>query len=166
METKDGALVFLALLSIALFTTLAYSVWHNGNEIVQLQAELQKVKESVRQKLPAVEEMKLMPTHNHLRRSTEQAGGSDVHKLEAAQSELEHNKRSAKPAAAVQLLTNALSEIVGGQLEAFLDCDTDDNNTKCTIEPGPKGERGPIGQRGDKGDIGEQGSSGHRRTRF
>ena len=88
MEAKDGALVFLALLSVALFTILAYSVWHNGSEIAQLQAELQKVKESVGQEgrtsyppvkvglaateLPAMEELKLMPMHNQLRRSTEQ----------------------------------------------------------------------------------------------
>ena len=49
METKDGALVFLALLSVALFTILAYSVWHNRGEMAQLQAELQKVKESMGQ---------------------------------------------------------------------------------------------------------------------
>lgn len=29
--------------------TLSFSVWHNGSEIAQLQAELQKVKEFVRQ---------------------------------------------------------------------------------------------------------------------
>ena len=41
MEMRDGTLLFLALLLVALFTTLAYSFWHNGS---QLQAELQKVK--------------------------------------------------------------------------------------------------------------------------
>ena len=45
METKDGAVVFLVLLSVALFTTLAYSVWLNGSEIAQLQAELQNVRQ-------------------------------------------------------------------------------------------------------------------------
>ena len=41
MEIRDGTLLFLALLLVTLFTTLAYSFWHNGS---QLQAELQKVK--------------------------------------------------------------------------------------------------------------------------
>ena len=174
METKDGAVIFLALLSLALFTTLAYSVWHNGTEIAQLQAELQNVKESVGQEestsqnaashLPAkvglaLAEVPAMPMHNRLRRSTKYAGGSAIHRLTAAQSELKRSRRSAEPGT-VQLLADALSEIVGGELEALLDCDTDDNSTKCTIEPGPKGDRGPIGLRGDKGDTGEQGSTG------
>ena len=58
----------------------------------------------------------------------------------------------------VQLLTTALSHIVEGQLEALLDCD---NETKCTIEPGPKGMQGEIGQRGPKGEMGEKGQLGH-----
>ena len=175
METKDGAVVFLVLLSVALFTTLAYSVWHNGSEIAQLQAELQMVKDSVGQEestsqnaashppvkaglagaeLPAMDGLKLMPMHNQLRRSTEQESGSAILKLAIALSGLN------EPSSAVQLLTDALSEIVGGELKTLLDCDTDDNGTKYTIEPGPKGDSGPIGQRGDKGDTGEQGSIG------
>ena len=175
METKDCAVVFLALISVALFTTLAYSVWHNGSEIAQLQAELQKVKDSVGQKEStsqsaashllglAVSELHAMPMHNRLRRSTKQAGGSTIRipKLAAAQSELKRSRRSAEPGT-VQLLTDALSEIVGGELEALLDCDTHDNSTKCTIEPGSKGDRGPIGLRGEKGDTGEQGRIGPR----
>ena len=179
METKDGAVVFLVLLSVALFTTLAYCVWHNGSEIAQLQAELQKVKESVGQKestsqsaashlpadeglgmaeLPAMENVNLI----HQLRTNEHVGGSAIHKLAAALSELKRSRRNAEPPATVQLLTDALSEIVGGELEALLNCDTDDNGTKCTIEPGPKGDRGPIGQRGEKGDTGEQGRIGPR----
>jgi len=176
METKDGALVFLALLSVALFTILAFSVCHNRGEIAQLQAELQqKVKESVGQRestsqsatshppvkvglaateLPAMEELKLIPMHNQLRRSTEYNDGSAILKLAIALSGLN------EPSSAVQLLIDALSEIVGGELEALLDCNTDNNNTKCTIEPGPKGDRGPIGLRGEKGDTGEKGSIG------
>ena len=165
METKDGALVFLALLSVALFAILAYSVWHNRGEMAQLQAELQKVKESVVQgestsqsatshppvkvglaatELPDMEELKLIPMHNQLRRSTEYNDGSAVLKLAVALSGLN------EPSSAVQLLIDALSEIVGGELEALLDCNTDNNNTKCTIEPGPKGDRGPIGLQGEK----------------
>ena len=47
--------------------------------------------------------------------------------------------------------------MVEAQLEAYLGCD---NESKCTIEPGPKGMQGEIGQRRPKGDQGRRGETG------
>ncbi len=56
--------------------------------------------------------------------------------------------------------------IVRRQLEAHLNCSTD-QETKCTIEPGPKGDpglpgpQGETGAQGPKGDSGEEGEQGY-----
>ncbi len=59
-----------------------------------------------------------------------------------------------------------VAQIVRAELEAHLNCSTDEE-TKCTIEPGPKGDpgppgpQGPTGTQGVKGETGEQGTQGY-----
>ncbi len=63
-------------------------------------------------------------------------------------------------------LRHWIIEILRAELEAHLNCSTDEY-TKCTIEPGPKGEpgtpgpQGPIGAQGVKGERGVQGAQGY-----
>ena len=185
MEVKDSAVAFLTFLSVALFVALACSVWHNASCIAQLQTELQKVKDSRKLQFttenavhcpPGQDEhttaepltMEEMETHDRIRKKDKPdshsiIASSAIHKLAAALIEPRHSKRSADPSIAHSLahsLAETISTIVQGHLEALLYCSSDDNGTKCTIEPGPKGDPGSIGQRGEKGDTGEQGPIG------
>ncbi len=63
-------------------------------------------------------------------------------------------------------LRDWIIETVRAELEAHLNCSTDDE-TECTIEPGPKGDTGSpgpqglTGAQGVKGERGEQGTQGH-----
>ncbi len=57
----------------------------------------------------------------------------------------------------MQIDLNAV--IVQRQLEAHLNCSTDEK-TKCTIEPGPKGDLGPPGPQGETGAQGPKGDRG------
>ncbi len=49
--------------------------------------------------------------------------------------------------------------IIQRQLEAHLNCSTDEE-TKCTIEPGPKRDLGPPGPQGETGAQGLKGDRG------
>ena len=47
---------------------------------------------------------------------------------------------------ATEILINALTEIIERKLVSYMNCDKNENNhTKCTLKPGPKGEPGPEG---------------------
>ncbi len=51
------------------------------------------------------------------------------------------------------LIDDIIVQIVQRQLEAHLNCSTDEE-TKCTIEPGPKGDPGPPRAQGEAGAQG------------
>jgi len=167
MEVKDGALVFLALLSALLFGCLAFSVMHNANQIAELKAQQQKIEE---------EYAHLIKLANDATAVLQQSAANSPNTARMGEKNnpsyrLRRNAETptingtGSPTSAVSLLTQALSEIVNRQLNDYLDCDSLENESRCTIEPGPKGDRGepgPSGQRGVKGDQGPVGVQGER----
>ena len=144
MEAKDGVLVFLTVLS---FTLLGCSVWNNAHEIAALRAELNN-----RQQTQTEGEGSRRPAPD-----SDQSRGTCTKDNEIHLCNVRQTDSGTCASQTVQLLTTALSHMVEAQLEAYLDCD---NESKCTIEPGPKGMQGEIGQRGPKGDQGRRGETG------
>ena len=147
MEVKDGVLAFLTILSFTLCILLGYSVWSNAHEIAALRAELNKRQQAQTEG----EGRRPAPDSNDIfAQSNENEFHHEIHLRNVRQTDSGASQT-------VQLLTNALSYIVEGQLEAHLDCG---NESKCTIEPGPKGMQGEVGKRGPKGDQGIRGETG------
>ena len=183
METKDGLLLFLALLSILLFGCQTFSALRNASEIAELKTQLQNLSErqthgkiinsnehdvlvglakqvaEILYNKDSYVEKKYGPDHvsHRLRRSS---SNQDQQRLA--------NSESPTTGETLNLLTNALLNIVERQLNSKLDCSQADDTTQCTIKPGPKGDqgdrgrRGPVGERGDKGNLGDIGEKGDR----
>ena len=162
MEVKDAALVFLALLSALLFGCLTFSVMHNANQIAELKAQQQKIEE---------EYVHLIQLANDATAVLQQsaADSPNVVRMGEKNKALYRLRRNAEtsgtesPTSAVSLLKQALSEIVKRQLNDYLDCDNVEDESRCTIQPGPKGDQGepgPPGKRGVKGDQGPVGLRG------
>ena len=168
MEVKDAALVFLALLSALLFGCLAFSVMHNAYQIAELKAQQQKIEE---------EYIHLIKLANDATAVLQQsaANSPNVVRMGEKNKPIYRLRRNAEtptslsisgndsPTSTVSLLSQALSEIVKRQLNDYLDCDNIEDERRCTIEPGPKGDQGepgPSGQRGVKGDQGPVGLQG------
>ena len=165
MEVKDAALVFLALLSALLFGCLAFSVMHNANQIAELQAQQQKIEEEcipfikLANDATAVLQQSAANSPNTARMGEK----NDPSYRLRRNAETPTISGAGSLTSAVSLLTQALSEIVNRQLNDYLDCDSLEDESRCTIEPGPKGDQGepgPPGQRGVKGDQGPVGMQG------
>ena len=83
--------------------------------------------------------------------------------------QLERNVRQAHDSPSAAEIRNALTEINEMKLllAAYINC-SEDNHTKCTLQPGPKGEpgdtepgdTGPPGQPGITGPVGPKGDAG------
>ena len=155
MEVKDGVLVFLTILSLTLCILLGCSVWNNAHEIAALRSELnnrqQAQTEGDGSRRPAPDSDDISPLFAQSRGNNE----NEIHLRNVRQTIEQTDSGTSQT---VQLLAAALSHIVEGQLEAHLDCS---NESKCTIEPGPKGMQGEIGQRGPKGEVGQKGQLGY-----
>ena len=167
MDAKDSIVVILLLLSLGLFGSLTYSVW---NKQSQLASELDDLQ-------------------NKLKELQKQVALNDKEQSQASKSsqvkgQLKRNVRQADgetdPLSATEILTNALTEIIELKLMSYMDCNRNDNNhTKCTLKPGPKGEpdtgppgmqggtghRGSSGPKGDTGLLGPQGPTGEKGTK-
>ena len=159
MEVKDAALVFLALLSALLFGCLAFSVMHNANQIAELKAQQQKIEEEYAHLIELTNDATAILLHSA-------ANSPNIARMGEKNNPSYRLRRHAEaptitsyesPTSAVSLLKQALSEIVNRQLNDYLDCD---NESRCTIEPGPKGDQGEPGPSGQRGEKGEQGPVG------
>ena len=164
MEVKDAALVFLALLSALLFGCLTFSVMHNANQIAELKAQQQKIEEEY------VHFIKLANDATTVLQQSA-ANGPEVVRVGENNKGLYRLRRNAatgdngSPTSTVSLLSQALSEIVKIQLNDYLDCDNIEDEIRCTIQPGPKGDQGepgPPGKRGAKGEMGTVGLQGEK----
>ena len=186
METKDGFMVFFALLSALLFGCLVFSTLHNASQIAELKEQFQEIssdchKDQAQSMAINQQEIltKLMSELSEMVSNKDQNIESFEHhasNIRIRRQELNTTSTTASdPDSALggtlTLLANALLGIVDKQLNAKLDCDQLDDATKCTILPGPKGEKGDLGrtgrrgrtgERGHKGDIGEQGEKGEK----
>ena len=171
MEVKDGALVFLALLSALLFGCLAISAMHNANQIAELQAQQQKIEKEylhlIQLANDATAVLQQSAANNHRMGEQRDNQYRTVNRLRRS-AEAPHDSSTSgteSPTSAASLLTQALSEIVDKQLNDHLDCDSTEDESRCTIQPGPKGDQGelgPPGQRGEKGDLGPIGLQGEK----
>ena len=159
MEVKDGVLVFLALLSALLFGCLTFSVMHNANQIAELQDQQQKIETEylhlIKLANDATAGLQQSAANNH-RMGKRDKQYRTVNRLRR-NAEAPHDLSTSgteSPTSAVSLLTQALSEIVDKRLNDRLDRNNTEDESRCTIRPGPKGDQGelgPPGQRGEKG---------------
>ena len=153
MDAKDSIVVILLLLSLGLFGSLTYSVWNKqsqlGSELDDLQNKLQELQKQVA--LNDKEQSQSSQVKGQLKRNVRQA---ELGETGQADGETE-------PLSATEILTNALTEIIELKLTSYMDCNRNDNNyTKCTLKPGPKGEPGDTGPPGMQGGTGHRGSHG------
>ena len=145
MDAKDSIVVILLLLSLGLFGSLNYSVWNKqASELVDLQNKLQELQKQVA----------LNDKEQSQARKSSQVKGQFKRNVRQADGETD-------PLSATEILTNALTEIIELKLASYIDYNRNDNNhTKCTLKPGPKGEPGDTGPPGMQGGTGHRGSSG------
>ena len=142
MDAKDSFVFFvLLLLSLGLFgsLTLTYCVWNKQTEVTRELADLQN---ELLHKLPGE-----LLAKGQLKRNVRQA-----------------DEDTDMPSATE--IRNALTEINEMKLllADYMNCSTNENNhTKCTLQPGPKGEpgdTGPPGMKGVAGPVGPKGDTG------
>ena len=130
----------LVLLSISLFGGLFLTVLNLNSENANLQNQITKLQDFVGANNPSLhlrDEATVMDT---LKRLTRQSGSSQ---------------------SAIDLLADALTELIEKKLYTIMKCArNDDNLTDCSLKPGPKGNSGPQGEPGVKGNIGYPGHSG------
>ena len=177
MDAKDSIVVILLLLSLGLFGSLTYCVW---NKQSQLASELDDLQNKLQVQSEVQIELKKMFQATLNDRVQYQASEHSQVK-----GQLKRNVRQADgetdPHSAIEILTNALTEIIEMKLTSYMDCNRNDYNyTKCTLKPGPKGElgdtgppgmqggtgqRGPHGSKGDTGLLGPQGPTGDKGTK-
>ena len=156
MDTKDSFMLFiLLLLSLGLFgsLTLTYCVWNKQTEVTRELADLQN---ELLRKLPGE-----LLVKGQLKRNVRQA-----------------DEDTDMPSA--MEIRNALTEINEMKLllADYMNCSKNDyNHTKCTLQPGPKGEpgdtgppgipgiAGPVGLKGDTGHQGPEGPAGEKGTK-
>ena len=145
MDAKDSIVVILLLLSLGLFGSLNYCMWNKqASELVDLQNKLQELQKQV---------------------ALNDKEQSQASKSSQVKGQFKRNVRQADgetdPLSATEILTNALTEIIEQKLTSYMDCNRNDNNyTKCTLKPGPKGEPGDTGPPGMQGGTGHRGSRG------
>ena len=139
MDTKD-TVVFLVLLlvSLGLFGSLSltYLVWNKQTEVTKELADLQNQLNKI---VPGESLVK-----GQLKRNVRQADEDTE-----MPSEVE--------------IRNALTEINEMKLllATYMNCSKSEfNHTKCTLQPGPKGEPGDTGPPGPQGIAGQRGSVG------
>ena len=189
METKDGFMVFFALLSALLFGCLVFSTLHNASQISELKEQFQEISDECQKDqahsmgnqqevlTKLVSELGEMVSNKdqNIKSFDHHASNYRIRRQDTVNQELTTTTTvttedlDSALGGTLTLLANALLGIVDRQLNAKLDCDKVDDATQCTILPGPKGEkgdsgrtgrRGRTGERGHKGDIGEQGEKG------
>ena len=156
MDAKDSIVVILLLLSLGLFGSLTYSVWNKqsqlSSELVDLQNKLQELQKQV-----ALNDKE----QSRARKSSQVKGQLKRNVRQAELGDIGQDDGETDPLSATEILTNALAEIIEQKLTSYMDCNRDDNNyTKCTLKPGPKGEPGDTGPPGMQGGTGHRGSSG------
>ena len=157
MDAKDSIVVILLLLSLGLFGSLTYCVW---NKQSQLASELDGLQNKLQVQSEVQIELKTMFQATLNDRVQYQASKSSH-----VQGERKRNVRQADGEtdthSAIEILTNALTEIIEMKLTSYMDCNRNDYNyTKCTLKPGPKGEPGDTGPPGMQGGTGQRGSHG------
>ncbi len=108
--------------------------WHNVNEEARLQSRVEKLEA----------EDKSISISQFL------GQGDDV----VHEEDIESHQREARQ---LPDITAEIIEVVKRQLEAHFNCSTNEE-TKCTIEPGPKGDSGPPGPQGKTGAQGPKGN--------
>ena len=160
MEAKDGVLAFLAVFSLTLCILLGYSVWSNAHEIAALRAELNK---QLQTQTGGKGSVPLTPGADNdavCGKQSSRRGSSEPAQCNTpAHCHRQVPDTPTTGSQTIHLLTSALSQIVEDQLEARLDCSSNES-TSCTIAPGPKGMQGEVGPRGPKGDQGIRGETG------
>ncbi len=145
MEEKFGGRASIVL-TLILFTVSVSVMWLNGSKVAKLQSELDQMKLEVkRSSIPQLLNLLAVQADSH-----------GNHHPERESTAHQRQRRQDDP---LLLLRAALQDIVESQLQAHLNCSTDDQ-TKCTIEPGPKGDPGPPGPPGEMGHQGLQGEKG------
>ena len=135
MDPKlSTGLVFLALLSIGLYGTLAYTVWNLQGEVHSLRKNVKTVS---------------------LRRDEASNFISSLKQI------TQRTRRDSTSQSATEILTNALTELIEKKLITLMDCNINDRNlTDCSLKPGPKGEKGSTGETGVQGKDGPKGEQG------
>ena len=153
MDAKDSIVVILLLLSLGLFGSLNYCVWNkHASELVDLQNKLQELQKQV-----ALNDKE----QSQARKSSQVKGQLKRNVRQAELEDTGQDDGETDPLSATEILTNALTEIIEQKLTSYMDCNRNDNNyTKCTLKPGPKGEPGDTGPPGMQGGTGHRGSSG------
>ena len=162
MDAKDSfVFLVLLLLSLGLFGSLSltFCLWNKQTEVAsELQNERHTQCELKRE---------LAGVHNELQELKNELKDRDSRfYLEPSQDKLKRGVRQADEdtdtPSATEILTNsALVEIIERKLVSFMNCNkNEDNHTKCTLKPGPKGEPGPEGEKGTKGEPGDRGHRG------
>ncbi len=135
---------------LVLCITSTTVTWHCLNEVARLQSRVERLEtedkgSSVSQLLGQL----------GVQTSVYQGGDSEE--------EIPGHQRKVRQSANIN---DFITEIVRAELELHFNCSTDEE-TKCTIEPGPKGDPGPPGPQGQtggqgvKGERGEQGTQGN-----
>ena len=133
MDTKDIVVFFVLLLCYSLILIKCV-----GNELSKVARELADTQNKLLRKLP--EELL---AKGQLKRNVRQAD-EDTDMLSA-----------------MEILSNALTEIIEMKLESYIECNKNEyNHTKCTLKPGPKGEPGDTGPPGIQGIAGQSGPVG------
>ena len=131
MDAKDCIVVVLLLLSLGLFGSL----W---NKQSQLASEFNDLKIKLQAQSDVQNELKKMfevALNNQLQFQASE------HSQEKGQ--LKRNVRQAETNAlsAMEVLTNALTEIIEMKLMSYMHCNRNEyNDTKCTLKSGPKGQ--------------------------
>ena len=132
--TNPKLFVLQAITFAVLFTilgSLTFTVWNQGREIQTLREEVQTLK-----------------------LNTEEVSISSII------GSLNRNRRDASQSS-IDILANALTEIIDKKLYSIIDCNRNENNgTDCTLKPGPKGEKGNNGEQGKEGPRGVHGDPG------
>ena len=181
MEVNSGVVVFLVLLSTLLFGCVTFSSLHNAHQIAELQLKLQQLEDQPQGSSNTDNEVLLTKLMSGITNmisnedlNTKSTDQQSSHRLRRSVTNQEPNTTDSEteqvpdspPGGSLQLLANALFDIVERQLDSKLDCTELKGETECSILPGPKGEqgvrgsRGPVGEKGDEGDLGKQGEKG------
>ncbi len=132
--TNPKLFVLQAITFAVLFTilgSLTFTAWNQGREIQTLREEVQTSK-----------------------LNTEEDSISSII------GSLNRNRRDASQSS-IDILANALTDIIEKKLYSIIDCNRNENNgTDCTLKPGPKGEKGNNGEQGKEGPRGIHGDPG------
>ena len=130
------------------FGTMMLVTWYNANRIGELEEKLLKVREEMESQSVSqlLNELATTKDRDSLLKPKDGKVLRDVEDEDTG---------------VLYLLRQALMGIVESQLEAYLDCDGQINDTKCTIEPGAKGEQGHPGPTGPHGPMGVKGEKGY-----